>query len=493
MRDEIYCPKSESSESSEVEEELERKEEKQQQEQQREKQKPEQQQNEEQQQQHANLQPSMQSILVPHATNTTAKRQWNKVQVCIFCGEQKAKIARHLEQMHGEETEVAKIISIELVKSDKKEVRNAKLQERKKMFELLRKRGNFNHNVDVLKEGKGLIIVEKRPSKPQPYTNYLPCEYCLGFYHKKELSKHVKSCSEKPPDVTSKRIQSSASMLLCFDETASPQLTLILSKMLVDDVSRVVKSDKTLLKFGNVMCRKLRKDGDQQHHISSKLRELSRLVLETRKCCSEVESLKDCLNPKNFDFVVDATSELSGWNDDDGSIETPSIGIKLGHSLKKCCKILKGEGIRNGDKYLQRQADQFSELLTLSWNDEISRVARIELSQRKWNKPQLLPLTSDIQKLQKHLKEVAVSATHALKNEKNNLQEWRNLATSLLSTIILFNRRRAGEPALLTIEDFHTKIHQNTTDMNGEIKESLTSFEIQLCQHFKRLEIRGNF
>ena len=51
----------------------------------------------------------------------------------------------------------------------------------------------------------------------------------------------------------------------------------ILSKMKVDSISMCVKTDKLILKFGNLLCHKLRKE-DQQH-ISNKLRELSRMVL----------------------------------------------------------------------------------------------------------------------------------------------------------------------------------------------------------------------
>ena len=216
-------------------------------------------------------------------------------------------MARHLEDMHSDEIEVAKITSIIVKVSDSREVKNAKLKQRKRMFEKLRKRGNFNHNMLVLREKKGLLVVEKRPNKPQPYTNYLPCEHCFGFYIKKELRKHIRTCVERSEGVTvGKRVQSAASMLLCFEESASADLRAIFAKMNPYDAGRVAKSDKTIIQFGNRLCRKLRKEGDQQYYISNKVRELARLVLETRKCCADVESLKDCLMPKNFDYVIEA-------------------------------------------------------------------------------------------------------------------------------------------------------------------------------------------
>ena len=431
------------------------------------------------------------SIVVCRTNNDKHQRRWDKVQFCMYCSAKVSKMARHLEDMHEKEIEVAEIIAIEIKDGESDEIKKKKRQERRRLFNRIRKRGNFNHNTEVLKRNQGLFVVEKRPNNEQPYTHYLPCEFCLGFYHKKELRFHVRICSEKPKDCKPGRnIQSSASMLLYATETASTCLQSVIRKMKVDDVSLCVKSDRLIIQYGNRMCLRLRKEGNQQYHISNKLRELARLVIETRKCCEEVTCLQDCVNPKNFGFVVEAATELSGWDEEEDCMATPSIGIKLGHSLKKCAKILKGEGIRNCSKTLKNMADDYTTLIELSWNDEISRVARTELEQRKWNAPKLLPLTSDLQVLRNHIKNVTASAVIALGVNNHDIVEYRNLATALLTSLILFNRRRAGEPALMKICDFENKL---TTDsvINDEVKESLSQFELKLCKSFKRIELRG--
>lgn len=432
------------------------------------------------------------SVIVVAKTNNEKKvRKWDKVQFCVYCSAKKSKMARHLEQVHGSEMEVAEISAIKIQKQDSSTIRKQKRRERSKLFNKLRKLGNFNHNTEVVKAKRGLFISERRPSNDQPYTSYLPCEFCLGYYHKKELHKHVGRCVEKPKGMKlGRNIQSSASMLLYTAETASEDLKCILRKMIVDDVSLCVKSDDLIIQYGNKMCLRLRKEGDQQHHISNKTRELARLVLETRRCCDEVSNLRDCLKPKNFGFVIEAATELAGWNEEDGCMATPSIGIKLGHSLKKCAKLLKGEGIRNGLKSLKDQSDDFSTLIEMSWNDEISRVARTELEQRKWNKPKLLPLTSDLQSLRSHLKATISSSVIALGNKNNDVDAYRSLCSALLSSVILFNRRRSGEPAKMEIGNFES-LTEGDAFVNDEVKESLTAFERKLCQSFKRIELRG--
>ena len=48
--------------------------------------------------------------------------------------------------------------------------------------------------MQVLSRGEGEMVVVKRPPTKQPAYEYLPCPYCYGFYSKKTLAKHVKSC-----------------------------------------------------------------------------------------------------------------------------------------------------------------------------------------------------------------------------------------------------------------------------------------------------------
>ena len=97
-------------------------------------------------------------------------------------------------------------------------------------------------------------------------------------------------------------------------------------------------------------------------------------------------------------------------------------------------------------------------------------MASIELEQRKWNKPLILPLASDLRIFCRHLKSLERESVAALATNNCDISAWRDLATSTLVTIVLFNRRRGGEPEKIKIEDFQER-HQ--VGMNDEIKNSL--------------------
>ena len=183
------------------------------------------------------------SIIVLHTNNTKHRRKWDKFQFCLWCGEKKAKLARHLEDMHNKELEVAKILSIEINEADDDALKKQKRKERHRLFNLLRRRGNFNHNQNVLEAKEGIFIVDKRPTR-----SFLPCEFCLGFYERYVLKRHVMTCQERPSGTSiGRHIQSSASMLVYCNNTPSDDLKKILGKMIVDDVSQVVKGDDLIL------------------------------------------------------------------------------------------------------------------------------------------------------------------------------------------------------------------------------------------------------
>lgn len=73
---------------------------------------------------------------------------------CVYCEKINKKMARHLQLMHMDEADVAHAFSFPLGS-----------KERKKRLESLRNKGDWRHNQEVLKEGKGEIVTWKQPSK----------------------------------------------------------------------------------------------------------------------------------------------------------------------------------------------------------------------------------------------------------------------------------------------------------------------------------------
>lgn len=259
--------------------------------------------------------------------------------------------------------------------------------------------------------------------------------------------------------------------------------------MKVDPISTYCKSDVLIVIYGNKLCNKHYNNDDQSKYIANKLRELARLTLHMRKICPDVKTLDDIINPKLFTKVVVAVTDLCGWDAEKRSIATPSLGIKLGQLLTKVSAIVASRAIqsKNSNHEDRKRAKDFQYLIEREWDDEIAKQSRTELETRKWNKPQLIPLTEDLVKLKKHLLAVQKQSISDLEKSNTDLRAYKELTSSTLASIIIFNRRRQGEPSKLKID--YDDIRKHT--FNKEVEESLTEFERRLCTSLKRIEIRG--
>ena len=439
---------------------------------------------------HAAVSAVRKEIIVKSSNTVDKKRAWDKRNYCLYCEKPFAKVARHLEDIHSKEAAVMAIMALQKSKQDGKETANIKKKMRQQKFDDLRNKGNFNHNIEVLKEGYGELIVKRCPPGNVAYTEFLPCGHCLNFYSRKDLHRHVKKCPKRTSSsncVPTRRVQSKARMLLPVHAGVSEDLRKIFERMRVDEVSTALRKDDVIIKYGNTLCRKHYNNDDQTYYISNKLRELGRLLIKMQLKKRDVTCMRDIVNPSLFPVIIEVVTDLCGWDVDTKTVEAPSLGIKLGQLLGKISSLLKGEAIINGNSNGRARADDFLALIELRWSDEIARISRTELETRKWNKPKILPLAEDLKNLKKHLAGVRKKALDDLEKDED-LKVWRALCTSTLASIILLNRRREGEASKLELAHLE-KLSKSRPDKT--IQDSLSSFEQKLCQFYKRVEIRG--
>ena len=75
--------------------------------------------------------------------------------------------------------------------------------------------------------------------------------------------------------------------------------------MKLDEVSRIAKSDPTILAYGEKLSGKKGHDVEQHNYIRQKLREVARLLQEMRESDGNLNmSLEDFIYPENFKFIV---------------------------------------------------------------------------------------------------------------------------------------------------------------------------------------------
>ncbi|XP_051781264.1 uncharacterized protein LOC114648939 [Erpetoichthys calabaricus] len=412
------------------------------------------------------------------SVKTGGGRVYDKKQFCLFCGKSYAKIARHIEQIHHNETEVAKALQFP-----------RKSKERRLQIDLLRNRGNFAHNVEVLKMGKGMLIPRRQPRNCLPSKDFAHCLNCQGFFLRHNLWRHMKHCKLRKrdqPKPGKNRVQS----LCAFAEPVPPGvdsgLWKLMSEMIKDDISLIVKKDPCILQIARHLFNRLGSDISKHEYIRQKIRELGRLLLCARRI-TPLQNMKDFIIPSSFPHVVTAVKCVAGYDQESGTMKTPSLALKLGHSLQKISNIVEAQAMVEENEMMVKNAQSFRKIYETQWNELISSVALRCLRESKWNAPQLLPFTEDVKKMHLYLDDKQEE------NYKNLLAEasarnWASLAKVTLTQIILFNRKREGEVSRMLLNTF---LLRDVSDLHGDVALALSELEQKLCHHFIRIEIKG--
>ncbi|KAK3745627.1 hypothetical protein QZH41_011480, partial [Actinostola sp. cb2023] len=408
-------------------------------------------------------------VLFVRSIHKTEHRIYDKRQSCYFCNKMVAKIARHLESSHNTVSEVAEALSF--TKGSK---------ERKKELERLRLKGNYYHNIKVLETKQGEIIPYRRSKLKMKATDFIPCPSCLGFFKKDELWKHDKTCSFKNEKLQEdeegqkfKKIQEQSRILLLsqLEPRETKAMIQIKVTMKQDEISLVAKTDPLIVKYGEVLLERV--GASRSREVSQGMRELARLLLELQKNSPNDEcSLRGYFKPVAFDAVVCAVNSLC--------IGIPSLALRLGHSIKKCIYVLKGQALRNKDTSIVEEVGYFEQLMTNEWNNKVSYHSLAELSNRSRNKINLLPLTNDLTLLRKHLlSQINILAKSLKANPSLNL--WQKLEEYLICRLIIFNKRRGGEASKMLVKEYQSRPNWKTAQ-TAAITDALQPLEKKLSE-----------
>lgn len=400
----------------------------------------------------------------------TGKRTQKKHN-CVYCDTLQSKLYRHLSTKHASEIDVARALAFPV-----------KSKERKRAWLKVAALGDFLHNSAVNEKGHGILIPKYRPAS-HTEKKYLPCEYCRGHFVSTDLWKHHKSCPAKPDGVKSDGPQQNARLLEPL--TASRDFNKgVLCKMRDDEVTCTVKSDKDILAFG---IRQYEKTGKSQC-VSQRIRELGRLSIGARKQVSSIRTLRDCVSSSNWEDLLLTIKAVAGYNIETKQYKTPSYALKVGHSLKKCARMIRNKSSQSNDDMTREDMIKFIELYTDEYGERIGHHALDTLNTMKYNTVKCLPLAEDVQKFSKYLDAKLVNATDCHHDHDSN-EQYTQLTKLCLAKVILFNRRRAGEAQHLQVSSY-LKASVNAT-IDKDVRKSLSKFEQKLCDNHLRVETRG--
>ena len=404
----------------------------------------------------------------------------SKKNYCYICGKPQSKFTRHLKIHEKTNVDVARVLALP-----------KHSEERKKMLDKLRNKGNYEHNTDVLKSGTGSLKLRRKPKKNYSSKDFVHCMYCQAMFLRRDLWRHARNCPSKPVKDNAESGKTRVLTLATMSESARCQqisqgVWKLLTVMKDDDISAAVRSDFNILQLAQSFFNKHGQDPMKFDYIRQKLREVGRLLV-TLRTEFVINTLEDAVKPANFHVVIQAVKKVSGFDEEKHSYQTPSLALKLGHSLQKICDIIHCRALMAEDSELIKSTQTFQKLYTTKWSELVSHTALTTLNEWHFNKPSTLPFTEDVQRLHRHLEKTAASSSENLKTSPS-AHVYGELCRATLAKIILFNRRRGGEVARMQLKGF---LERDTAALHKDVAVGLTKFEQKLCAHFSRVEIRG--
>ncbi|KAG7461364.1 nucleoporin p54 isoform X1 [Solea senegalensis] len=409
------------------------------------------------------------------------KRSWDKKHYCLYCHQPNNKMARHLQRKHMEVKDVAHAFSFA-----------SKSPQRKVLLEQIRRKGDFKHNVRVLAEGKGQIVTVKQPSHKTSAWHYLPCKFCYGMFSRTDLWRHQGSCKLKTSSETDNKrktrgaVQSVSARLLPIMASSSG-CQAIINKMRQDDVSFHIRGDSLICNYGESLYAKHGRVKSKHNYISQRMRELGRFMLTAKAMDSTVRTLEDICVPKKFLLVVNAAKKLTEFSPSKNEYGKPSTAVRVGFCLKGAVEVLIGQSLMNDDDLAEKKAKKFLELLEKNWKTHVAVSAHQSMQEKRWNKPDDIPLTKNVMALRDHLRMVEDKARAELEQQLS-LTAYKVLNESILAQLIVFNKRHEGEASRLTLEAYK-KV--NTNPINEDIYSTLSPLEKELSKQLTRIEVRG--
>ncbi|CAH2101220.1 unnamed protein product [Euphydryas editha] len=255
-----------------------------------------------------------------------------------------------------------------------------------------------------------------------------------------------------------------------------------------DKVSRSIRYDELLIKFGNKLTDKYTLK-HQHDMIRAHLRLLGRLKLQVMSYDSQISEFQDTFNPQIYDTVIKSLRIVANWDITTMTFKTLAVASNLATLVTKCCKKFRTECIKIQDE----QRKKLSENFLLLWQEEvpvlINKKALEDQFDKRQSKKIVLPSKEDVKRLYDYLNNECNICLEILKDEFN-FNAWKLLTQCTLISIQIFNRRRAGEIERLLIANYQTK-QDLTEHIDKELYKKLADTTKNFAKQFVRLTIRG--
>lgn len=338
-----------------------------------------------------------------------SSRVYNSVHYCPYCKTAQTNFSHHiLSKSHQKEEEVAQILKLDPEKSSTRDDKEKVMKERKKKIGLLRLRGDHLHNQNVLSKKRGQLLLTRRHNGKLNISDYGPCPRCLEWVKLKMLRRHKCLAKQKEGGEMSNSSLVVQSQVITnrIEKTASKALREeVFTVMQSDETGQMARNDKLIIHLGNqCMLQNMGNKIMRRYYTSGVMRLAAKLNKQLQILTQEKKDMEHFICPRYFDQVAKAALLCAKQDaSDDEELGSPSNAIKLGFHLKKMASAKLGLALVEGDDVKYKQTRAFMELMDINWSLQVTKLGKVVLSERAFNRSYPLPLPSDVKKLAEFL------------------------------------------------------------------------------------------
>lgn len=215
-----------------------------------------------------------------------------------------------------EAQEVLELVNrLSRLKPEEKSQREELIQRKTKLTNKIRAKGNHQHNIKVITERKGELIILGRPKDKFNHEDLGPCPKCFEWMLKSSLIKHQKTCSSRKEDTARKSKSKKKDILLQTDiitgrlpkEGSSLFKQEVFKIMETDAIGKSAKSDLLIIILGESWFRRnIDNETKRKYYYSSCMRMAAKLLLHLREeekeenLALQQETREDVVNKKQI-------------------------------------------------------------------------------------------------------------------------------------------------------------------------------------------------
>ena len=367
---------------------------------------------------------------------------------CPFCLKLQSSLTKHLRRCHKNEEEVKSAMILPR-------------PEKNRAFCNLKRQGIFKYNAKIMKshELDTSSMTELMKERKQSDKELAMCSLCNAFISKSLMHRHAQTCygarsTTLPPIGVSLKV---------LKETEYPQDFInFIEKFHLDEVGLVIRNDEFLKKFGlyefKHQSQSNFKLNEKMNALRSKLRRLARLFIHFKNIAlnagMEIKSCDEIFRTETISLLDEAVSKMT-QDSESGEIKS---GLKVGLRsliLEVCNSIYLTFSLKL-EKQKALEIMEFQQVLKLYWKRYFS-AAQENLTNKKQSEsraPRRLPSDDDIKKLNDFIREEVQSIVKDVYSPMT-LSLFCKLRNLLTCRLTLFNARRGGEAARLTLAEYN--------------------------------------